>query len=469
MAMTKTTIVWFRNDLRIHDHPALATAVKESDNVVPVFILNKSLLRGKDSSSNRNRFLIECLEDLKASLMLLGANLVIRDGEPEEELVKLAKEVKAESVFYTADFTPFSIKRDKKVKAYLEKSDIIFRSFGGRLAVDSLNSLETKNGKSHKVFTPFWKNWEDISRRPLASKPSKISFPEVKIGSIPNISDITEESDLSPNVVKGGETEGRKKLNNWLKNGIKEYNKQHNDMSHDGTSRLSSYLHFGCISVREIEENLPEGQGAAAFHRQLAWRDFYNYILFKFPGNANQEFQERYRSLKWDENNKRLSAWSGGQTGYPIVDACMRQLNTEGWMHNRGRLIVGSFLTKDLWLDWRSGEAYFWKMLLDGDKPNNNGNWQWIASVGVDPAPVFRRLYNPTLQGERFDPNGDYIRKYVPELINVPDQYLNEPWKMTEDQQKEAKCIVGKDYPEPIVNHAEARIYALDKYRETAS
>jgi deoxyribodipyrimidine photo-lyase len=210
---------------------------------------------------------------------------------------------------------------------------------------------------------------------------------------------------------------------------------------------------------------LPDNKGARAWHRQLCWREFYNNIIFNFPDTLH-EFQEKYRELKWGNDKKLLEAWKNGQTGYPAVDAGMRQLLLEGWMHNRARLIVGSFLTKDLWLDWRLGETHFMHWLLDGDEANNNGNWQWIASVGVDPAPVYRRLYNPSSQRAKFDPDGIYVRRYVKELKDVPNKYLSEPWTMPEDIQKESKCIIGKDYPKPIIDHKEARLVALDNYRQ---
>jgi deoxyribodipyrimidine photo-lyase len=216
-----------------------------------------------------------------------------------------------------------------------------------------------------------------------------------------------------------------------------------------------------------------QSDGPARYHRQLAWRDFYNYILLHYPGNAHQEFQQQYRDMEWSYDRELLTAWQEGKTGYPIVDAAMRQMNREGWMHNRGRLIVGSFLTKDLGLDWRLGEQYFMRMLMDGDEANNNGNWQWIASVGVDPAPVFRRLYNPMTQQKRYDPDGSYVRYYVPELARVPDKYLAEPWNMPEAEQAAAGCRVGDgpecDYPGPIVDHAAARLATLERFRSQAA
>jgi deoxyribodipyrimidine photo-lyase len=459
----KTIIVWYRNDLRIHDHPALATAALDADHVIPVFILNDDLLRSDRASSNRNRFLLQCLADLKNSLQGLGADLVIRHGDAVQELQKLIDETAAEAVYYSADFSAYAIKRDKTVKNALSVS---FRAFPGRLAVSSLDKLLTKTGTTYKVFTPFWKNWQQIGRREIAALPTRLSpLSGVAVGILPDVSDYTTSCPLSPDALPGGETEARQQLTNWLTDGIESYHETSNDLAANGTSRLSSYLHFGCLSAREIETMLPDSVGANAWHRQLAWREFYHYIIFKFPRNTTEEFQERYRSLVWSKNPELLKAWETGTTGYPVVDAAMRQLLQEGWMHNRARLIVGSFLTKDLWLDWRLGERHFMRMLIDGDQANNNGNWQWIASVGVDPAPVFRRLYNPTTQQLNYDPSGAYVRRYLPELAKVPDQYLAEPWKMPLGLQRHCGCVIGKDYPAPIVDHKQARLEALEHYR----
>jgi deoxyribodipyrimidine photo-lyase len=247
---------------------------------------------------------------------------------------------------------------------------------------------------------------------------------------------------------------------------VRAYADNHDALDRDRTSRLSPFLHLGCVSAREVEERLPGGAGAEAFRRQLCWRDFHHQVLMHFPRNARTEFQERYRgSISWSHARGRFDAWCEGRTGFPLVDAAMRQLRREGWMHNRARLVAGSFLTKDLGIDWRWGERWFMRLLVDGDEANNNGNWQWIASVGTDPQPVFRRIYNPARQMERHDPDGRYVRRYVPELRDVPDQHLAEPWLMPEHVQREAGCVVGEDYPEPIVDHAEARRAALERYR----
>lgn len=466
----RTIIVWYRNDLRLHDMPALQHALRDADRIVPVFILDTALLAGKRGSANRNRFLLESLADLRQSLRGCGGELYIRGGDPLETLAQLAAETDATAVYGSADYTGYAIRRDKRVKDGLAAQDIELHLYGGRLLVDATPKLQTKTGNTFKVFTPFWKQWMLAERRDIAPPPSDIAVPQdLQAGDIPPLTGIADSQYLSPNVLPGGEQAGRDRLHAFLDDGIDKYHQRNNDLGQDATSRLSPYIHFGCLSVREIETMLPPGQGSDAFRRQLAWRDFYNYVLFHYPQNATSEFQERYRTMGWSYDQTRLAAWQEGRTGYPVVDAAMRQLRAEGWMHNRARLIVGSFFTKDLGLDWRLGERYFMQWLMDGDQANNNGNWQWIASVGVDPAPLFRRLYNPASQQASYDPEGAYVRRYVPELARVDDKYLSEPWKMPIDEQQRTGCVIGTDYPAPIVDHAEARKAALEHYRAAAS
>ena len=466
----KTIIVWFRNDLRLHDHPALVTACENAERVIPVFILNDAILHGRHGSPNRNRFLVESLQDLKISLQSKGSDLVVRHGDPVKELQLLIAQTGAEAVYYTADYTPYAIKRDKIVKTELRAISTEFRGFAGRLIVSSFDGLQTKAGTPHKVFTPFYNNWLKLDRRPLAVLPNQLKpLPkDLAIGVMPGIKSASTKESLSPDVLLGGETAARKQFDHFVEDSIDNYQAASNDLAADGTSRLSSYLHFGCLSSREIETLLPDTTGAQAWRRQLAWREFYNYILFQFPTNATEEFQQRFRKLNWGADKALLAAWQQGQTGYPIVDAGMRQLLAQGWMHNRARLIVGSFLTKDLWIDWRLGEAHFMHLLIDGDEASNNGNWQWISSVGVDPAPVFRRLYNPALQQTRHDPSGVYVRRFVPELKDVPDKYLAEPSTMPRDIQIASNCIIGQDYPAPIIDHKQARLDALTHFREAS-
>ncbi len=466
--MANKTVVWFRNDLRVHDNIALHEAATGGD-VLPVFVLDTTLLKSSRVSSNRNRFLVESLDDLKQSLQELGSNLIVLDSH--DALVSLVREQKVSAVHYTIDYTPYARARDQKMKKRLEEVECDFIGSAGYLIVDSLQGIETKNGKVMKVFTPFYKQWAQIERRTVHRKPTSLpNIPSgIKVGKIPSIESITEQNQLSENALHGGETAARKRLADFLKGDLKKYGHGQNDLGDDSTSRLSSYLHFGCISSREIESRLEGDDPSIAFRRQLCWRDFYHYILLHYPDNTKQEFQERYHEAKWSVSRTQLDAWKNAETGYPIVDAAMTQLKQEGWMHNRARLIVGSFLTKDLGIDWREGETHFLKWLIDGDMANNNGNWQWIASVGVDPAPVFRRLYNPALQQQKFDPNGEYIRRYLPQFKDVPVKYVGEPWTMSDEQQQEFNCVIGDDYPSPIVDHKEARKAALEWYRAIAA
>lgn len=466
--MAVKTVVWFRNDLRLHDNPSLHEAVQNGD-VFPIFVFDQSLIKSSRVSSNRNRFLLESLEDLKQSLQNLGSDLIIRNDF--EELLRFTQDHHIDAVHYTIDYTPHARKRDEKIKKQFDEQGVTFSGFPGRLIVDSVQGIETKNGKTMKVFTPFYRQWSRIDRRSIHRQSQSLNpLPSsVKVGSLPSLDSITDKSLLSQNALSGGEQAARKRLEDFLRNDLQSYISSQNDLGADTTSRLSSYLHFGCISPREIESRLGGDDASVAFRRQLCWRDFYHYILLHYPKNRTQEFQERYHGATWSKSKKQLKAWQQAKTGYPIVDAAMAQLKQEGWMHNRARLIVGSFLTKDLGIDWREGETWFLKWLIDGDMANNNGNWQWIASVGVDPAPVFRRLYNPTLQQQKFDPEGEYVRRYLPQLKRVPTKYLGEPWKMSKDEQKEFNCVLGESYPEPIVDHKEARAAALEWYRSIAA
>jgi deoxyribodipyrimidine photo-lyase len=317
------------------------------------------------------------------------------------------------------------------------------------------------------MFTPFYRNWLARPRRHVLGAPRSVSAPGPKVaaGRIPRLSELGLEQELSE-PMPGGERIARQALGRFLSGPVEGYDAGRDALGASGVSRLSPYLHFGCLSPREIEHRLGRDAGSEAFRRQLCWRDFYAHVLGHFPDNARSEYQRRYRGAsRWSHAQKRFDAWCRGETGYPAVDAGMRQLAREGWMHNRARLIVGSFLTKDLGIDWRWGERWFMRLLLDGDEASNNGNWQWIASVGVGPQPAFRRMFNPARQQARFDPDGVYIRRHVPELRGVPDEFLAEPWKMPAEVQARAGCRIGTDYPKPIVDHARARREALERYR----
>jgi deoxyribodipyrimidine photo-lyase len=351
------------------------------------------------------------------------------------------------------------------VRKSLERIDVEVVTAPGLFAVDDPTTLRNSTGEPYRVFTPFHRAWLHAPRRRALAAPTSVPAPPgLDTERLPTLEELGLEQ-VCTNPAQGGERRGRQVIRRFLSEQVAGYGSRRDALASDSTSRLSPYLHFGCISPRELEQLLGEGNRHAAFRRQLCWRDFYAQVLAHFPENARSEFQSRYRgTIRWSRAKKRFEAWCEGATGYPLVDSAMRQLRLEGWMHNRARLVVGSFLTKDLGIDWRWGERWFMRLLIDGDEANNNGNWQWIASVGVDPQPAFRRIYNPARQQQRFDPHGEYVRRYVPELRDVPDEYLAEPWTMPDAVQKQAGCVIGSDYPRPIVDHAAARRDALNRY-----
>lgn len=465
-----TALLWLRRDLRLHDHPALRAALDDDGPVVPVFCLDPRLLGGRHASGPRTQFLLECLADMGESLRRRGSGLVIRHGRPERVLPELTRELQASRVFWTSDVSPFAIRRDHAVGRGLEAVGAEPRALSGLFVLDDPQALHTSGGGPYRVFTPFHSAWLNCARREVLPAPQLLpGLPRAaRRTRLPTLRDLGLQQ-TAEDPAPGGEAAGRRRMQVFLNNAVVDYATSRDDLGADSSSRLSPYMHFGCISPRELEEQLPGGAGAGEFRRQLCWRDFYAHLLAHFPANALHEFQKRYReSIRWSRSEKHFDAWRDGRTGYPLVDAAMRQLRREGWMHNRGRLVVGSFLTKDLGIDWRRGERWFMRLLIDGDEASNNGNWQWIASVGVDPQPPYRRIYNPARQQHRFDPRGAYVRRYVPELRRVPDEYLAEPWTMPEAAQRDAGCVIGQNYPAPIVEHAAARRHALARYGEAA-
>jgi deoxyribodipyrimidine photo-lyase len=335
------------------------------------------------------------------------------------------------------------------------------------LFVADVGRPRTKDGRPFSVFSPFWRAWTQLERREVHGAPRKLALPPgVRAGEIPSPEALGLPDDV-PEPFPPGEAAARERMHAWLKDGIHAYADRH-DRLEGGTSELSPYLHLGCISPRELEQRSRDagpGKGPEEFVRQLCWRDFYAHVLLHHPGNARRAHQRTMDELEWADDDEHFDAWREGRTGYPVVDAGMRQLATRGWIHNRARLIVASFLTKDLHIDWRRGEAHFMALLTDGDEGSNNGNWQWITSIGVDPAPYFRRMYNPAAQQDRHDPDGAYVRRWVPELRDVPLARLAQPWTMTDEEQEAAGCLIGRDYPEPIVDHKQERERAMARYR----
>jgi deoxyribodipyrimidine photo-lyase len=420
--------------------------------------------------------MLECLADLDEQLTQRGSPLVVRRGRPEHVLPLLARQTGAQEVHLTRDVTPFARYRGAAVRRALDDAGVRQVAHPGLTVVDDVGALRTKAGGPYSVFTPFYRTWDAAERgKPLPAPESVPGLPgltdlgDLGTEPLPSPADFGLRQEVAA-PQRGGERAAWARLSWFLDGPVNRYARDHDALDVDGTSKLGAYLHFGCVSPRAIEAALPDGEGAAAFRRQLCWRDFYHHVQQHHPENAHHEYQRRYRgTLRWTGDEQSFVAWTAGLTGFPLVDAAMRQLSHEGWMHNRARLVAGAFLTKHLGIDWRRGEAWFMRLLLDGDQANNNGNWQWIASVGVDPQPVFRRLYNPTRHLEHYDPHGRYVRRYVPELRRVPQQYIAEPWSMPTQVQQAAGCVIGADYPGPIVDLRESRAAALARYAEASA
>ena len=416
----------------MHDHPALVEALAEHGEVVPLFVVDPRLLR---HSRNRSAYLVDSLRALDAELRARGARLVVRMGRPEDVVPRVAAEAGATRVYASGDVSRFARRRDAKLDLQLRPG----------LFVAHLGSLRTKGGDPFKVFSPFRRAWAEQPRRPLLDAPDRIPMPELPSEELPVID--------APALVdrpEPGEAAALAHARRWMRDHGPRYGELRNVLA-EPTSRMSQYLHFGSISPLLLEGMAPD-----AYRRELAWRDFYAYVLlFEHVSRPGPE---------WADDAGALQRWKDGTTGFPLVDAGMRQLLACGWMHNRARMVTASFLTKDLHLDWRLGEAHFSEHLIDGDLGSNNGGWQWVAGTGTDPHD-FTRVFNPTLQQERFDPDGRYVRRWVPELARVPLERLSKPWTMTPAEQDAYGFAVGRDYPQPIIDHLEERKRAIAAHR----
>ncbi|MBK1854626.1 deoxyribodipyrimidine photo-lyase [Verrucomicrobiaceae bacterium 5K15] len=470
--MPSKTIVWFRRDLRLHDNPAWNHAVGKGSAIIPVFIHSPKEECPWQRGEASNWWLHHALEDLASQLEKHGLDLVIRDTKNTlQTLTDIIDESGAEAVCWNRCYEPAMVKRDKEVKKQLQEAGIETHSFNGSLLLDPLK-VTNKSGKPYQVFTPFWKHCRDIEVR----KPETEKLKSAKSHSVKSL-DLTELN-LLPNIPwHEGMAEfwtptrdGAIELLESATSKSKDYDAQRDIPSDDGTSRLSPYLHFGQISPREffhhIRDNAPSKEKAdTGIIRQLYWREFSAHLLFHFPHSQDSALKPEYEQFPWDFNEKLLRAWQKGETGFPIVDAGMRQLWHTGWMHNRVRMIAGSLLVKHLLQPWQEGARWFWDTLVDADLPNNSMGWQWVGGCGADASPYFR-IFNPITQGEKFDPDGDYVRKWIPELAELPTEFIHSPWEATPIELKAAGVELGKNYPKPIVTHKEGRQRALDAYEE---
>ncbi|GAB6899564.1 cryptochrome/photolyase family protein [Kineosporia succinea] len=434
------SVVLFTRDLRVHDNPALHAAAGDGP-VVPLFVLDPTILDGTFNRPNRARFLAESLADLDAALQKRGAALVVRRGVVADEVAAVVRETGARAVHMAGDASGFSHRREDRLREALDDCELHVHD-------DSLFVVPpgqiTATGKTHmSVFSPYHRKWEKESRRSPLAAPRKLTMPPgLKTGKVPAATEISKGR-TAPHMSAGGETEGRKLFKTWLDQRAEGYADDHDDLAGDRTSRISPYLHFGCLSPLEVVTRAWDV--APAFTRQVAWRDFHAQVLAANPRSTRDDLRPRHDRWRTGEDAEReFTAWKEGRTGWPLVDACMRQLVDEGWMHNRGRLVVGHFLCKTLYLDWRWGAQFFVDHLIDGDTANNTMNWQWVAGTGTDSR--FNRILSVSSQAERYDPNGDYVRRHVPELSGIDGPEVHAPWKLDRDVRKQL------DYPEPIVD-----------------
>ncbi|MFF4341909.1 cryptochrome/photolyase family protein [Kitasatospora sp. NPDC001540] len=422
-------VVLFTQDLRLHDNPALHAARAGADRVVPLFVSDPAVAAAGFAAPNRTAFLAGCLADLDAGLRRAGGRLLVREGDTAEQTARLAAETGATSVHLAAGVSDHARRREQRLR----------RALGDRLRVHegSLTAVPPgavlPAGRDHyAVFTPYHRAWQRAPRRTPLPPPRDLRTPEGLTGAPPPTATPTARSLPAP-----GESAARRAWQRWR---TERYAELHDDLAADGTSHLSPYLHFGCLSANELV-HLAErrgGPGAEAFVRQLVWRDFHHQVLAARPDAARADY--RPRDDHWRTDPEEFAAWCEGRTGYPIVDAGLRQLVETGWMHNRARLLTASFLAKSLHHDWRTGAAHFLHHLVDGDLVNNQLNWQWVAGTGTDTRP--NRVLNPLAQADRYDPDGAYVRRWVPELAHLPGREIHRPWQ---SGQRPA------DYPAPVI------------------
>jgi deoxyribodipyrimidine photo-lyase len=468
-----TSLLWFRQDLRLDDNPALAAAIRRGRPVIPVFILDPDGEGDWPPGGASRWWLHHSLAALDEALAARGSRLILRRGPTMKVLDELIEETGAEAVLWNRRYEPAAIERDTALKGNLEGRGIAAEDSSAALLFEP-RDIRTRSGTPFKVFTPFWR--ASLERGGIAAPhaaPKEIPLP----GRWPRGGDLADWGLLPtrPDWAGGlretwipGEAGARERLSIFLRHGLGDYEAQRDRPDIDGSSALSPHLHWGEIGPRRVWQAVEHAaaetprlrRAAQAYQRELGWREFAAHLLAARPDMPTEPLDTRFADFPWEKDRKALRAWQWGRTGYPIVDAGMRQLWRTGWMHNRVRMIAASFLIKDLRIHWREGESWFWDTLVDADLANNAFNWQWVAGCGADAAPYFRIL-NPVLQGETFDPDGNYVRRFVPELSGLPPKWIHKPWQAPDAVLDKAGIALGKTYPWPIVDHGDARRLAL--------
>lgn len=445
MPKGKVAIIWFRRDLRINDHPALLAAVESAEQVIPIFILDKAQI--KEAGAKLLAYMAQSLRSLDESL---GNNLHIIEGDQVEVLTALINKYGVQEVHISAEYERYGAERDARVEA----AGIKLVRTGSPYAVTPGRVLKPSDATPYKVYTPFYRAWRTHGWRAPAKMPKSMKFvkPNAEYRNFPDF-----QLPKGVEIIKAGEAAALTRFKEFTKKGLDTYDENRNFAAIDGTSKMSSYLKFGEIHPRTLLENLGESKAHDTFRKEIAWREFYADVLFNNPMTDREYYAPRFAEMRYDKPGAQFKAWCEGKTGYPFVDAAMRQLIKEGWMHNRTRMVVASFLVKDLHLEWQLGERFFAEHLVDYDIASNAHGWQWTAGTGTDASPYYR-VFNPIEQGKRFDENGDYIRKYVPELAHLSATEIHEPWLYLDGY--------SKDYPERLVDHSVERLESLARLQE---
>ena len=463
--MPSRAVVWFRRDLRVADHPALLAALAAADQVVPVFVVDRALLDGPTSGPNRRAFLLGALQALARELEALGGRLLVREGDPVEVVPALAREAAAGAVWCSREYTPYARRRDTAVERALGADGRTLHALPG-VYLSDFDEVRKVDGDPFRVYTPFSRAakaaaWDD----PLPA-PARVPVPDGVEGSTLGGFRLEGAVEITP----PDPVAALERLRWFVERRVDGYARARNFLATDGTSRLSPYLRFGLVSPRQVAAAAGSGRrssGRETFVNELLWRDFYGYVLYHQPNSAWEHMRPEFARFRFEDDPDARQRWQQGRTGYPLVDAGMRQLTGQGWVHNRARMVVASFLTKHLLVDWREGARYFLQHLMDGDLPANNGGWQWVAGTGTDAAPYYR-VFNPVTQAEKFDPEGEYIRRWVPELAKLDPPAIFAPWKAGAADLKAAGVRLGADYPHPMVDHPTARDRALARFQEAS-